>query len=47
MRTVLWTKELHMECYKLTLASISFAQSLICARSYKGDGRILDDDIRE
>lgn len=48
MRTVLWTKELHMERYELTLASIYNDQSLLGVCSYMvSKGRILYDDIRE
>lgn len=46
MRTVLWTKELQMRRYELTLVSIDDAQSLFDVRSYMiRKDRILCDDI--
>lgn len=48
MRTVLWTKELHMERYELTLESIYNDQSLLDVCSYRiGKGQILHGDIGE
>ncbi len=48
MRTVLWTKELNMERYELTLASIYDDQSLLGVCSYRiGKGQILYGDIGE
>ena len=47
MRAVFGTRKLHMESRELTLASIRVAQSLLCARSYIDDGRILYDAGKE
>ncbi len=48
MRAVLWTKELYMERYELTLASIYADQSLLDVCSYMiSKERILHGDIRE